>query len=50
MKKLPKYPKGLKARLRKAENAAKREMEIKKRKAEIERDRKRLETLKNKAR
>lgn len=47
MLKMPKFPKGLKARIAKQERAAKRKKDIQTRKKEIETAKKRLETLKN---
>lgn len=47
MKKLPKMPKGLKARVNKLEREIKREKEIQARKKEIEALKKKAETLKN---
>lgn len=48
MKKLPKWPKGLKARLKKAQRKADREKEVKARKKEIDDARKKLATLQSK--
>jgi len=45
MAKLPKFPKGLKARIAKQERVAKRKKEIISRRKEIESSRKRLEAL-----
>jgi len=49
MRKLPKYPKGLKARLKKAERKAEQAKKIKARKSEIAAMRKKLETLQKKS-
>ncbi len=50
MLKLPKFPKGLKARIAKQERIAKRKKDIDSRRRQIESDRKKLESLKTKNR
>lgn len=47
MQKLPKFPKGLKARIAKQERFAKRKKEVSSRRSEIEKAKKRLDTLRN---
>lgn len=48
--KLPKYPKGLKTRISKLETKIRRKKAVAARKAEIARDKKRVETLRNQLR